>query len=96
MQGKTYVLGVGCRRGASAQALSDLATAVLREAGVQPEALAAVATIGGKEEEPAVHALARLLELPVRTFPPERLEAETPRLLFDVLQPLNGDGQLRA
>lgn len=77
---QTYVLGVGCARGADAAELDALVTTTLAEAGVAFGAVAAIATLDLKADEPAVNALARKLGVPLRLFTAEELEAETPRL----------------
>lgn len=74
-------LGVGCRKGASPDALLDLVEQVLLDAGIALSDVSALGTITGKQGEPAVQALSARLDLSVTTFSPERLEQETPRLL---------------
>lgn len=73
------VLGVGCARGCAPAELAKLAARVLRQAGIAPGALAAVATVDLKADEPAVLALARGWDVPLRLFPAAELEAETGR-----------------
>ncbi|WP_373355732.1 precorrin-3B C(17)-methyltransferase [Pseudoroseicyclus sp. CXY001] len=73
------VLGAGCARNCPAEELIALAEAALTEAGVAPEAVAAVATLDLKADEPAMHALAAHLGAPLRLFAAEELEAESPR-----------------
>lgn len=73
------VLGVGCARDCPPGELAELARKLLAEAGVAPGALAAVATVDLKADEPAVLELARELGAPLRLFSPAELEAETPR-----------------
>ena len=75
-----HVLGLGCARGADPEALWTLVERTLGEAGVAPGAIAAVATIALKADEPAVLEAARRLGAPLRLFDAEALEAETPRL----------------
>ena len=75
-----HVLGLGCARGADPAALWALVGRTLDEAGVAPGAVAAVATIALKADEPAVLEAARRLGAPLRLFDAEALEAETPRL----------------
>ncbi len=77
---RRHVLGLGCARGADPEALWALALRVLAEAGVAPGAIAAVATIALKADEPAIAQAARRLAAPLRLFEAEALEAETPRL----------------
>ncbi len=73
------VLGVGCARDCPPDELIALAEGLLAEAGLAPGALAAVATVDLKADEPAVLALARHLGVPLRLFTASELEAETPR-----------------
>ncbi len=75
-----HVLGVGCARGAAPEELGALADAALREAGVAPGAVACIATLDLKADEPAAIALATRLGVPLRVFPAAVLEAEAPRL----------------
>lgn len=73
-------LGVGCARGCDPAELRRLAEEVLAEAGIAPEAVAAVSTIDLKADEPAVLALAAHLDVPLRLFTAAELEAEAGRL----------------
>jgi cobalt-precorrin 5A hydrolase / precorrin-3B C17-methyltransferase len=73
-------LGVGCERGAEPAEVAALVDTVLAEAGLAAEAVACVVSLDLKADEPAVLALAERLGVPARFFPPDRLEAETPRL----------------
>lgn len=76
----SIVIGLGCRRGASPVDMQTLLDRTLLEAGIASLRLTALATLTGKEDEPAIQALATLLDLPVTTFSAARLEEETPRL----------------
>lgn len=73
-------LGVGCARNCPAEELIDLVEETLAEAGIAREALKGIYTLDLKADEPAVQALARRFDLPVRLFDAEELERETPRL----------------
>lgn len=77
---QTYVLGVGCARNAPLEELETLVFDTLDTAGIAPGAIAAVATLDLKADEPAVNELARRLGVPLRLFDAETLEAMTPRL----------------
>lgn len=77
---QTYVLGVGCARGTEPAELETLVRDMLAEADVAPGAIAALATLDLKADEPAVNALAAALDLPLRLFTAAELEAMTPRL----------------
>ncbi len=75
---QTYALGLGCERGAT-DAIA-LAHEVLAAAAIAPGALACIASLDIKADEPALAALAAELGVPLRVFPAARLEQETPRL----------------
>jgi cobalt-precorrin 5A hydrolase / precorrin-3B C17-methyltransferase len=75
---QTYALGLGCERGA-ADTIS-LAREVLAAADIAPGAVACIASLDIKSDEPALAALAAELGVPLRVFPATRLEQETPRL----------------
>ncbi|MBP2445428.1 cobalamin biosynthesis protein [Rhizobium leguminosarum] len=77
---RRLVLGLGCEHGAPAQEVLALAEMALREAGVGGEALAAIASIDSRKNEPAVLAVAAHFSAPVLFFAAARLEEETPRL----------------
>jgi len=76
----TLAIGLGCERGASPEAAVALVAATLADAGLAPAAVAVVASLDLKADEPAVHAVARFLGVPARFYPAPRLEQETPRL----------------
>lgn len=73
-------LGVGGERGVAAAELESLARGTLDRHGLAPQAVACVATLDLKEDEPAVHALAASLGVPVRVFDAAALRREEPRL----------------
>ena len=73
-------LGLGCERDAAPAELVDLAERTLEDAGLAREAVACVATLDLKADEPAVHAVADALAVPLRLFDAGALERETPRL----------------
>lgn len=75
-----YALGVGCARNAAPEVLREQVFAMLAEAGVAPGAVASVNTLDLKADEPAMHALAAELDVPLRVFTAAELEAEAPRL----------------
>ncbi|WP_299836242.1 precorrin-3B C(17)-methyltransferase [uncultured Jannaschia sp.] len=68
-----HVLGVGCARDASPEELWENARAVLDAAGIATGAVAAIATLDLKLDEPAMNALARRLDRPLRAFTAEEL-----------------------
>lgn len=73
-------LGAGCERNCDPEELIGLVDKTLLDAGLSPKAIACVATLDLKMDEPALHALARHLDVPVRFFTAPELEALTPRL----------------
>ena len=73
-------LGVGCERDAPPAELIALVEATLARHGLSPRAIACVASIDLKTDEPAVHALADTLGVPARFFSAARLNDEAPRL----------------
>ncbi|MEQ8290837.1 MAG: precorrin-3B C(17)-methyltransferase [Roseovarius sp.] len=75
-----HVVGVGCARNADPEELWDLVGAALTEAGIAPGAVACVATIDLKADEPAMNEVARRLGVPLRLFTAAELEAERPKL----------------
>lgn len=77
---QTYVLGVGCARNAPVEELRSSVEAMLRDAGIAPGAIAAIATLDLKADEPAVNALARAFGVPLKLFTAAELEEMTPRL----------------
>lgn len=75
-----HVVGVGCARNADPEELWGLVQDALAEAGIAAGAVACVATIDLKADEPAMNEVARRLGVPLRLFTSEELEAETPKL----------------
>lgn len=73
---RALVLGLGCERGTPPDELVALAVSVVD----RPAAIAFVATLDVRAEEPAMQAVARHYGVPLVTFTAARLEAETPRL----------------
>lgn len=73
-------LGVGCERDTAPDELRALVRDTLAKAELAEAAIACVASVDVKADEPAVHALALELGVPARFFPPEELEAEASRL----------------
>ena len=73
-------LGLGCERGCAPEELIGLAERTLAAGGLAPEAVACVASLDLKADEPAVSAVADRLGVPLRLFDAAALERETPRL----------------
>jgi len=69
------VLGVGCRRGKETAALVSFVREMLEREGICPEAVAAVASIDRKADEPAIRELAEFFGVPFVTFSAEQLMA---------------------
>jgi cobalt-precorrin 5A hydrolase / precorrin-3B C17-methyltransferase len=76
----TVAVGVGCERGAGPEELTGLVRRSIEEAKVAARAVAGVFSLDLKADEPAVHAVAELLGVPVRYFTAKELERQTPRL----------------
>jgi cobalt-precorrin 5A hydrolase / precorrin-3B C17-methyltransferase len=77
---RVLALGVGCERGTSAGELLELVQTTLAGHGLARGAIACVASIDLKAGEPAVHALAEALAVPLRLFGAAELEAQVSRL----------------
>jgi cobalt-precorrin 5A hydrolase/precorrin-3B C17-methyltransferase len=75
-----FVLGLGCARNTDPAEMWEQVQAVLHEAGVAAGAVAAVASIDLKGDEPAMIEVAKRLGKPLRLFSAAELEAETTRL----------------
>ncbi len=75
-----YILGVGCARNADPEDMWQLASATLLKAGIAHGAIAAIATIDLKADEPAMNALANRLGVPLRLFTAAELETQADRL----------------
>ncbi len=75
-----FALGVGCARNADPEEMWTHVSGVLAEAGIAPGAIACVATIDLKADEPAMNALATRLGVPLRLFTAQELEAQRDRL----------------
>lgn len=75
-----FALGVGCARGAAPEVLRGQVFEMLAEAGIAPGAVVSVNTLDLKADEPAMHALAAELDVPLRVFTAAELEAEASRL----------------
>jgi cobalt-precorrin 5A hydrolase / precorrin-3B C17-methyltransferase len=73
-------LGVGCARGCPAEELRELVATSLAAEGLAANAVALVASLDLKRDEPAVTSLAAWLGVPARFFTAAELRAETPRL----------------
>ncbi len=69
-------IGLGCRRGASAEAIVDLVRRALRQADAAADG-ATLFTLAGKETEAALYQAAAALGLPLAFLPRADLEARS-------------------
>ena len=72
---RRLILGIGCRRGTEEAAIARAADAALEEAGLDPLAVRAAATIDLKGEEPGLLAFCRSRDLPLRVYSAAALSA---------------------
>jgi cobalt-precorrin 5A hydrolase/precorrin-3B C17-methyltransferase len=77
---QTHVLGVGCARNADLEDMWALVSDTLKEAGIALGAIACVASIDLKADEPAMNQLAARLGVPFRLFTAQELEAQADKL----------------
>jgi cobalt-precorrin 5A hydrolase/precorrin-3B C17-methyltransferase len=77
---RRLAVGLGCERGAEPAEAVALLRRCLDEAGLAAASVACIASIDVKADEAAVLQAARALDVPVRFFSADRLEAETARL----------------
>ena len=74
------MLGVGCARGCQPDEMIDLVMQELTRADINAASIAGVFSVDLKADEPALHALVAMLDVPLRIFDRETLAAEAPRL----------------
>ncbi len=72
---RSFVVGVGCRRGVEPLELRFIAESYLSDLGLKTENVAAVATCDVKADEPAILELGEKWRVPVEFHPAERLDA---------------------
>ncbi|MDA9207896.1 precorrin-3B C(17)-methyltransferase [Octadecabacter sp.] len=77
---QNYTLGLGCARNADPDALWAHVTETLHANDIAPGAIACVASIDLKADEPAIIQAAKRLGVPLRVFTADELNAETARL----------------
>ena len=70
---RNIYLGIGCRKGKSAQEIREAAKEALREQGITLNRICRVASIDCKKEEPGICAFARELRAEFITFTPQEL-----------------------
>jgi histidinol-phosphate aminotransferase len=71
-----FVVGVGARRGASSDDVRTAVSSVLGETGFRARDIACVVTARGKESDPALREVARLLGVPLRGLPVDVLTGQ--------------------
>ena len=76
----TRVVGLGCQRGCDVHTLLELFDAALAEGGIERDSIIALASIDLKKDEPALLAMANVLNLPLRCFNAEQLAIFEDRL----------------
>lgn len=72
---RRYALGIGCRRGASADSIDALSSRILKERNLCWEAIAVVASAELKREEPGLLAFAQSRRIALRFFRADELNA---------------------
>ena len=77
---QVLLLGIGCERDTDAEEIANLVRETLQRHGLAQQAIAALASVNIKANEPALLRLAESMALPLRLFSAARLEQETPRL----------------
>lgn len=70
---KRLVAGIGCRKGTGVDQLEEMLLRALKEAGQEAGALAGIASIDLKEQEPGLLALCQKYRLPLRCYSTEQL-----------------------
>ena len=65
---RSYIVGVGCKKGKSGEALYGFLREVCAYGGIDENRIAAVASVDAKREEPGIWELARRLGAPYETF----------------------------
>ena len=70
-----FVLGIGCRKGVSADRIAEAVNGVLERFGFFPEDLSAVASAEVKKEESGLLEYARRMNLPLQFYPADALNA---------------------
>ena len=70
---RVVCVGIGCRRGTPAEEIEDAVMEALRENGISPKALCALASIDLKAEEEGIKELSRKYKVPFLTYSAEEL-----------------------
>lgn len=77
---RTLTLGIGTDSSVSVAELLALVSDTLAAHSLSPRDIACVVSLDSKRSEPALHELARTLDVPARFFDAATLRVETPRL----------------
>lgn len=77
---RPYVVGIGCKKGKSADALWDFLMRVCAERGIDMARIAAVASIDRKKEEAGIWELSERLGVPYEVYTARELEQVTDRV----------------
>jgi cobalt-precorrin 5A hydrolase / precorrin-3B C17-methyltransferase len=80
VSGPALTLGIGADRGVTAAELASLVHETLKAHGLLAQDIGCVVSLDLKQDEPALHELAKILGVPTRFFDVATLRAETPRL----------------
>ena len=70
---KCVVAGIGCRRGQTYEMIRSFFYDCLKESQIYPESISCIASIDRKKDEKGIITLARELDVPFVTFPPDAL-----------------------
>jgi cobalt-precorrin 5A hydrolase len=73
------VAGIGCRKGAVADAVSEALAAALARCGIEPSSIDALATAYSKSDEPGIVTAARLLGVPLICVPEKDMKLAADR-----------------
>lgn len=74
LQPKTYVIGMGCKRGKEAEEIEAFIRESLQEAGIESRQLLALASIDRKKDEEGLLAFCRKADIPFCTYTAEQLQ----------------------
>ncbi|MEG2350519.1 MAG: cobalt-precorrin 5A hydrolase [Hungatella sp.] len=72
---KVLVIGIGCRKGTSKEAIQEYVEAVLKASHLMPEAVAHIASIDLKKDEPGLIQYADACKIPFLVYSAEELRA---------------------
>ena len=78
----SLILGIGCERRCPAEAVEELVMQTLNDHQLATDSIAAIATVNLKADEPALHALADRLNVPIKLFSPQELEALSDKVQY--------------